>query len=760
MFKSKAKKDKAHKGKEVDIENKEQNEEDMQLSARDLSNDSENLFGEDRKDIRELVAPNGVNPNPLDYFVLNDGGQNVYAMMLYIESMPLNAKFALTFAPLFNYEGVTSKVMINPLSTGRASKMMDHRVVILDSEETAAAKSGDRNRVRKISGKMNDAESWARDIEQGENHLYEVTFLFEIWDTDLEKLRLRVNDFHARASEKGIGICACYSVHPEAFLSMAPLNQIFVPKSGPIRSTTAKKWIMDKYSLACIYNHTSADFSHKGGIIAGRNMHTGQPFTFDIYDPSHNGYGLICSGKTGTGKSATIKMYLSRYIDLLGYQVASVDFESRGNRGEYSLMAERVNGINYQIKNNADNIMNPYEVNVEEEYDETTQTEYKVLRLSEKLTNLKHIMLTMMVDADNEEKPNYEDAKAIKKIISDTNAYLYERKGIRDQDVDSLYTTGNVLVNGRFTSGKVKKKLPTISEFYYEILLRQKRNKNSFHDQAYNLIIDAMSDYVTEMYYCPDCLKTFTREEYEELKAKDERKNGKRPGEGIAYCVHDGKKEEIKVVKGTRAYFDGQSTLTADSNTPHVNIDISQLPDVDKPMAQIISLDFLNENFIKRNSVNPKKTKKMVMLVDELHKTFPYPEARKFISDVYRTARKRHVSPWSATQALKDFAGYKETEAIVKNSTAILLLKQDFQDKEYLLKNTVLTPSQVEEVLSLGGDPNDRGEMEDAHKGEICLICNDKVSFIKVDYLKASEAYIVETEVSKINDLHTYRKEA
>ena len=37
-------------------------------------------------------------------------------------------------------------------------------------------------------------------------------------------------------------------------------------------------------------------------------------------------------------------------------------------------------------------------------------------------------------------------------------------------------------------------------------------------------------------------------------------------------------------------------------------------------------------------------------------------------------------------------------------------------------------------------------------------ICNDKVTFVKVDYLKASEMYIVETDQKKIHEMAVAQK--
>ena len=176
---------------------------------------------------------------------------------------------------------------------------------------------------------------------------------------------------------------------------------------------------------------------------------------------------------------------------------------------------------------------------------------------------------------------------------------------------------------------------------------------------------------------------------------------------------------EIDVILiDNKPYFDGQSTIVAGPDAPWINIDISQLPEKERNVAILLALNYLGENCVKKNSQNPKKASKMILLIDELHKLFPIDEARLFIADAYRTFRKRNVSPWAITQFLADFKGYPETEALLKNATSIFMLKQEIQDTDFLKNATPLTDSQIEKVCSLGhGDDDDSQE----HKGELCL---------------------------------------
>ena len=351
--------------------------------------DENNLFGEARKSVKELVMCDGVDPNNNGYLVLNDSGQDIYVMCMYIEKNKRKNDFAVTYEKLMNTKGVTTSIYIEPMRDGKAVRTMDKRVLILDSEQQGAAKDGDRNRYRKLGSKLRDTEKYADDVESGNNNLYEVSFIFVLWNTSLEQLMIDVNEFHNTALNSGnIELCSCYSTHPEAFLSAAPMNRLYKAGTGLVKTCCVKKHVMDTYSLSCIFNHTRSDFYHENGIIAGRNMSTGRPATFDCYDKMFDSYGVVVCGSTGTGKSATIKMYFTRYADF-GVRIASIDFEKVGSRGEYSRACEAVGGQNFVIKVGSEYTINLFELDTQLEYDESTDLEYEDLNVMDKVSDLR-----------------------------------------------------------------------------------------------------------------------------------------------------------------------------------------------------------------------------------------------------------------------------------------------------------------------------------------------------------------------------------
>lgn len=686
------------------------------------------------KNIKSIIAMDGVDPNPLSYFVINDKGRDCYVRTFTINALPKNVLFATTFAPLFDFDDCISSIFIEPVAENRSIRQLDKRIVKLESEEIEALNDKDRNRARKMHGKLASTEAWIKIIEAGENSLYEVGFLFSIMCESLEELNLRTQKFILTGRNKGIELCSCYGVQPEAFLSNGPFNHIYsltADKYNIIKSSGIVMQVMDKYSLSTIFHHTTSSFSHKHGIPAGRIINTAEPFLYDPYDKSHNGYGVIFAGMTGTGKSGTMKMYISRLYHQ-HYYFVSIDSDKKGGRGEFSNVAERLSGVSYQIKNGSKHRINPFDVDEQLEWDEPTDTEFRTLRLSDKIANLTHIIMSLICGENN--NVEFTMSKAIRSIVSICTARLYDAVGIQDGQPDSIYELGKVLDNGILVDGLVKKKMPTLSDFYMEVVRQKKTDKETAHEQAYTVILDAVGDWVSSIIYDKNSLEILTKEDYEERK--------KRNDDSLKNIIH---------IKGTKSYFDGQSTIIYNEQTRYVNIDISDLPKDDIPIAQEFACNFVEENFMKKNSENPKKAKKMVVICDEAHRMFKNKLTCDYLSDWYRVARKRHISVWTCSQGLIDFSENKQTEAILANATSKFLFKQAAKHEKFLKESTELTESQIQKLLSIGGDPDDDEDV--SHKGECCLIDNNRAVFIKVDYL-STEQYIVETNIEKLQKMY------
>ena len=447
---------------------------------------------------RRIVCPDGINPNPLSYTVIHDAGHDVYVRSLTIDSLPKRTVFATTFPSLFNFDRVTTSVFIEPLGEGRASHLLDGRIVEIETNMITAEKNADRNQLRKLNAKLRDTESWAQRIETGDNSLYHVYFLFVLMADSLEQLNRRTDAFRNLAKEKRITLSCCYSLQAESYLTGMPLMYRYSASIGPAKTAGLKRHTMDKLSLASIFNHTQDSFFHEHGII-----------------------------------------------------------------------------------------MNIFDLDKEEEWSELNGS-YEVLRLQDKIANAKSDMMTLI--QGNKEPAEFSLVTHIERIVTDIITEMYEERGIYDNVVESLYESGKGLRNGVITSGKIRKKMPVLTDFYKKALEKNKGNRIAEHRKAYRIILDSLKDRVKELYYCPECIQFYSREEWDG---------------GTRNCSCGA---EIKKIVGSKAYYDGQSTVKIKENEHFTNIDISQLPEMERPIARQISLSFLNEQFIKTNATNPQKT--------------------------------------------------------------------------------------------------------------------------------------------------------
>ncbi len=690
---------------------------------------------------RVIAAPEGVNPLPNRYFILSDAGKEIYCCSFTIDKMPRRTTFANTFSELMNFSDCTTSVFVHKLSEAETSRKMDRQIITLEAEFVAADKQGDANRKRKLTSQYADVEQWAIEVETGENTFYEVGFLFTLRAPSLTALNRACDNFHTLGLEKSIELSACYAAQPEAFLSNVPLVKAVDVQIGPVKNAAIKYHWMDKFSLSTIFNHTQGDFSHKNGIILGRNMQTGKPVTYDVYDASHDGYTILICGKTGCGKSATIKIMAERYNALSNYKFVAIDSQPRGGVGEYAGLAEVLNGVNYLIKAGTDNIMNIFEVSETTKYitEGTAGHEYRTLELNSKIAEVTNTLLTMI--QGQQEMDQFAMIKNVSRTLTDVVSDMYADFGIVDGDPDSLYTEGVNFMTGGLTTGKTKKALPTITDFYKKILVYARDNKKQELNSSYEIIIASLKDFVKELYYSEKTIKFFTADEYSLLPNYADT--------AVKQYIHDGVVENVIPVKGIRAYFDGQSTVSISKTCPFTNLDISQLPDSEKVLARQIAIDFVNENFIKKNSESIKSAECMAVIFDEAHENFVYEYARKTIDNVVRTARKRHVSIWISTQSLAEYNRYEETKSILRNAAAKFIYKQDYQDRNYLMESLNLTESQVDTILDLGGNPSDPSK-KNARRGEVCICDTSKVCFCKVQYLRQTEAFSVETDSEEV----------
>ena len=413
----------------------------------------------------------------------------------------------------------------------------------------------------------------------------------------------------------------------EGFKSNLPLNNNYI----------TRKHTFDRGSMATVFPFVNADAGMDTGVPIGMNKQTGLPLIFDNFSSTLTNYNMIIFGKSGAGKSVTIKTIMARSAILMGHENLVLDAE-----GEYVTMAEVLRGINIDISPKSDTVINIFDVETEITKDEITGREKYVLNIENKVEDVTQALLTMARGSTKSEEVN----ELTKQIIAEIVAEAYTKKGITS-DPESLYTTSTGAEISR-----VKKLMPTISEWYDLLLEKAEANTNDTYRYHY--------DYLTKV------MRQF-----------------------------------CKKYNGQMAYFDGQSTYDLLDGSAFININISQLEErFARPLAQQILLTWIWEKYVKKNSEDKTKARSRRVLVDEAWMLLAYPEAVDFLNTMARRARKRNVSLTVVSQKFQDFYENKSCQAVLTSADTKLFLAQDKSEIEYLKEVFKLSEGEADFLIT------------------------------------------------------------
>ena len=449
-------------------------------------------------------------------------------------------------------------------------------------------------------------------------------------------------------SKNLIDIKPCWAMQDEALRSNMPYCDNKMTKSHTF----------DRRAMSTVFPFFTSDVGHENGIPLGFNKQTGLPILYDNFSSKLTNYNMVIFGKSGAGKSVTIKTLTARSAVLMGIESLALDAE-----GEYTVVAEALGGVNVTLSPNSKTVINLFDIEPENVKDEITGKERTVLSVENKVEDVTNSLLTMARGSTRSQEVN----ELTKQIISEAVAEEYAALGITN-NVESLYTRdehgGPIDISNNYL-GRTKKEMPTIGSWFKRIQRKAEENENPDYRFHYSYLVKVMKQYVREY-------------------------------------------------QGQMAYFDGQSTFELLDGLPFINIDISQLEErFARPLAQQVMLSWVWEKYVKKNSEDKSKASKKRVLVDEAWMLLPYPEAVDFLNTMARRARKRNVSLAVISQKFQDFYEKQEVQAVLTSSETKLFLAQDKSEIQYLKEvfklsegeaGFLITCNRGEGLLKVGGD--------------------------------------------------------
>ena len=623
---------KEKKEKKENKNNQTQNQQDEILVAN--NSEEYNSLEINKSNLKDLLAPSGIDASHYDYLEIFSKVSR-FARTFYLTTIPRQATFPYFLSGIYEFGDVNTSVYITPISETVSQNQLNKQIVELQSERYVAHDRGDINRESVLTTKQAEAESLRDQIAAGYNKLFDATVICTLFAYTKDELDKASELLAMEASKNQLGLKTAWALQEEAFKSNLPLNT----------NKITRKHAFDRGSMATVFPFVNADAGHTTGIPIGINKQTGLPVIFDNFSDSLTNYNMIIFGKSGAGKSVTIKTIMARSAILMGVENLVLDAE-----GEYVVVAEALRGINVNISPKSDTIINIFDIETELIKDEITGKERYILNVENKVEDVTQSLLTMARGATKSEEVN----ELTKQIIAEIAHEEYEAYGITS-DPNSLYesTVGGLLEedeNGNVKSRK--KKMPTIGSWYERLLKKAKENTNETYKYHYDYLVKVMKQYVRSL-------------------------------------------------NGQMAYFDGQSTFELQDGSKFININISQLEEkFARPLAQQVLLSWIWEKYVKKNSEDKSKARNKRVLVDEAWMLLAYPEAVDFLNTMARRARKRNVSLTVVSQKFQDFYENKSCQAVLTSAETKLFLAQDKSEIDYLKEVFKLSEGESQFLLT------------------------------------------------------------
>ena len=604
------------------------------------------IFKKNEKNLKDLIAPGGIDASYTNHIEISSS-RTRYARSMIVANLPRMCTFPEFLRGMYTFGDINVSVFINPVSESSSQTDLNRTINELESERIVALDRGDINRERLIAQKRMEAEELRDAIAAGFNKLFDSSIVATIFAYSMDELDKYTELLSSEMSKNLIDIKPAWAIQDEAFRSNMPYCDNKLTKSHTF----------DRRAMSTVFPFFTSEVGHENGIPLGFNKQTGLPILYDNFSSKLNNYNMVIFGKSGAGKSVTIKTITSRSAVLMGIESLALDAE-----GEYGIVAEALGGVNVTLSPNSKTVINLFDIEPEIIKDEITGKERTVLSVENKVEDVTNGLLTMARGSTRSQEVN----ELTKQIISEAVAEEYAALGITN-NVESLYQrdeNGQINLKENYI-GRMKKEMPTIGSWYKRIVRKAQENENQDYRFHYSYLVKVMRQYVREY-------------------------------------------------QGQMAYFDGQSTFELLDGVPFINIDISQLEErFARPLAQQIMLSWVWEKYVKKNSEDKTKAAKKRVLVDEAWMLLPYPEAVDFLNTMARRARKRNVSLAVISQKFQDFYEKQEVQAVLTSSDTKLFLAQDKAEIQYLKEvfklsegeaGFLITCQRGEGLLKVGGD--------------------------------------------------------
>lgn len=413
----------------VKMKNKEKK---VKINEKKKDKSVKNFF-DNVQNIMTLIIPDAVQETR-DYIYLGDSR---YSRNFILTVYP-NKIYLGWLDDIFNKMGDINISILNECSDEDiVIRQLTHKVTVLQSEYNTFENQGNIRLLPALEESITDFEDMRRKIQTTNDRLFYVTILLRLNAESLDELNEKTAVLKSEFSRISAKIRTLSFRQLEGLKDNLPIN------NGSIHDYERN---MTASGFATMFPISSSGLSSRTGVVIGRNYFTGLPVYLDVFDKELPNPHIAVLGMSGAGKSVFEKILAGRGA-LLNIKQGILDLE-----GEYVGLTEKMNGRVIKITQGVPAGINLFDLDIEENNKETG--------LLNKVAEIRALLSGIM--------RNYMDRPLNAKELSDVELAVietYKEIGIT-RDKNSLYKKEGGKINGKITLEKIKKKMPTLSDFH------------------------------------------------------------------------------------------------------------------------------------------------------------------------------------------------------------------------------------------------------------------------------------------------------
>ena len=583
------------------------------------------IFTDGVRSLPQLLAPSAISYTSENDMLIEEN---------YMKSYVINGYPSRTYIgwmnDLYSYDGdMDVGIHAEPTNEREAIDEITAKITQYESQLSTEEERGSIKNLTSLTAKINALYEQRARLEQNYENMFHVSTAFTMYGKDLKELTKSSQKFQSRLSGGKMYIMPLTLREDDGYKTVSPYGTNCVPDYFRNMNTGAFSTMFPFYNPNVI---------HPKGTLLGINRLCNSPVIIDLFNRKVLGNAnLSILGMAGFGKTTLASVIALRST---AESVRSVIIDPEN---EYGPCTEAVGGTSIKISAGSDNMMNPFDIDVEYMLDRNGEpTDIQIVDVKGKISELMSLFCVMIPEAA-ESNP--------KAHISAVLTRLYADFGITTSP-DSLYVEKRQLNSetGEYFSGRVIKTMPRMKDFYKALIDYAKAEQN----EELMRIAKSFSLYV----------------------------------EGGAYDL-----------------FDCYTTVPNNTflNAPIIRFDISGIENDElRPIGMHIVMNWTWNKFIKKDLT----TKKRIICDEAWMMLSPNMNGSKytalFLEKCARRIRKYNGSLCCVSQNFREFIGRQEGVVILSNSAVKIFMAQSENDIEAASDNFLLTEGEREFLITAG----------------------------------------------------------